>query len=300
MRSLDEVVVDVYSSPTYDVIGEQRFVGGPGYYIARALKRIRRLRAVLRLFGCGDPPPEYRLGLFDHISLQGKGRNVFVHSSDGGRRLLTLVDGCYGLPLHVDGGDVAIVAATYWDIPVNVACRVAQSYRTVIIDLQGYTRPLQGGKGRDLSASLKLLLDCLPSPPRVVVRGSIDDIPVEQIVSTTRFRLDVLTANGVLVVVRGRDYVTVLNLRGRLDSYAVGAGDMYDLFLGLALYYGLDIVEAAAAAHAMTVAVLQGGSLDVFEALRNPAALVSGVQVYPIDDLVTVVLKAYGEAMLQR
>ncbi len=289
------VSIDVYSSPTYDIIEGKRKVGGPGYYIALAAQQVKDEGLRLRLIGCGSLPKEY-INLFNETMMEGDGANVFEHNI-GSRayRALNLTASCRGLPLQTLGGDIAIVSPTYWDIPLTALCKIVPSYRVVVVDVQGYIRPFL----REHHDPLPVLyhIDECTRAGNTIVRASLDDIPLTAMVNDKyTFLTDIITWNGKAIAVKHNGTVRILRIGRPLESYALGAGDVYDLFLALMSYYGLPVVDAALAAHILTVKFLKGESIEVRKVLREVEAGIHNLRAvnYHVNSFIQALVRELG------
>jgi hypothetical protein len=252
------VRVDIYSSPTIDLVGGLLKPGGPGFYAIRALSLLEDVEFEARLFGCGRLTKESKiyLELFDEVDLEPDTPIVFeinVHSD--GTRTLKVRSHCSRARFDAYAGDIAIVSPTYWDVSFSSICRLTGSYNVVVIDLQGFTR-LDDGRVR----ATTMFVEGLPCRKRdgSVIRASIEDVGLEGAAKLLTL-IDVLTFNGPLILANDDSNTYIIKpLRLLRDVATIGAGDAYDIFLGLALYKGYGIAEAALVAHAATVNALLG------------------------------------------
>ncbi len=253
----NNLVVDVYSSPTLDLVKGSLRVGGPGYYIAMALKTAN-VEAELRLIGCGGKGQVFNTyrRLFKHLTLLDGPVIVFEIDETGERRKLGLRAHCGKAQSYTLAGDIAVVSPVYWDISAHVPPKISTSYRTVVFDVQGYTR-----LGEDsVERSARLLPATVQEARRnVVVRGSVDDIVFPSELDHVSELIHVLTAGGRAIIVLEDSHLTLIKPQNLLnDVDTIGAGDAYDIYLALALYEGYTLTEAAIAAHNATEKYLRG------------------------------------------
>ncbi len=234
----------------------------------RALSLLDDVEVRARLFGCGrldvGEVGPYKL-LFDEIELEAGDPITFnIDLRSDGARTLKLMSSCQRTSTDARAGDIAIVAPTYWDISFAVACKIANSYRTVVVDVQGFSR-LNLGR----VASTTMLTRFAKCSSSHTLRASIDDVGITGLAEASRY-LDVITFNGLLIVVNDGDSTHIVEPVNVLrDVQPVGAGDMYDAFLALAMYAGYDLLDAAVLAHAATVRALRGERLKFFSLERE-------------------------------
>lgn len=269
----------VYSNITIDLVRGVQRPGGPGYYVAKA---IRCLNLPLNpiVFSC-LPKASNILPVTSDLAFtiegcsNGSEPTIFSIEVKGARRSLNLVKYC-GACDRLSSADIAIVSPVYWEIPSHVLARIPPNYKLTILDVQGYvrlgTRPVQ-----NTCMLLKSYLDLLlawKESGRTLVKASIEDLGSACAYEMLRRGLiDVITLGQKGLIARTSGGEVYYVEQKRISSNSIGAGDILSAVLAFSLYKGYGLLESSLIAVASSYHVLEEECMEfnkvVLDALQG-------------------------------
>ncbi|KSW12318.1 hypothetical protein CF15_06125 [Pyrodictium occultum] len=261
------LVIDVYSSPTLDVIEDRLCRGGPAYYAQLALHAIGAADARVRLALPTCIDAEWYLDAdWCPGSVHAEGyecATVFaVKEGHGGRRLRVLREPD---PLEPDPrGDAALVSPVLGELEPAEAARLLTHYRLAIVDVQGFGRVNGGGEVEAFSRGVLAFLE-QPAEPGgfAAVKLSLEDV-AGAAWAAEAVRLHRHAPYSALLVTAGpRGALAVLGDGSalavrprRVEAVSTGAGDMLSVLTLYGLWKGWDLEDAVAGAAAAVACIL--------------------------------------------
>ena len=246
-------VLDVFSSPTLDIINGRLCRGGPAYYARLALYAVGASDARVRLpyDTCMDVEWYLRIEWCmetDTLATIPECATVFMlEEKNTGRKLKPL--SLYKIGFEDPKGSAALISPVLAELDIDNAARLLSHYSLAILDVQGFSRLYYDEEVTTFSENVLALVEQVEKADNfVAIKASLEDIP-DFIALDRLFRyssnsnhITIMITDGprgALVLYRGYSFVT----RPRsVNMIPTGAGDMFSTLVlyGIWKGYGLE------------------------------------------------------------
>lgn len=261
-------VLDVFSSPTLDIINGRLCRGGPAYYARLALYAIGASDARVRLpyDTCIDVEwylrTEWCLEA-DTLAAIPECATVFMlEERDTGRRLKPL-------SLHKIGrehpkGTAALISPVLAELDIDNAVRLLSHYSLAVLDVQGFSRLYYGGEVTAFSENVLALVERVGVADNfIAIKASLEDIP-DFIALDRLLRYSSSSGHTAIMVTAGprgalilySDYSFVIRPRS-VDMVPTGAGDMFSTLVLYGVWRGYGLERSALGAATAVSCILE-------------------------------------------
>jgi sugar/nucleoside kinase (ribokinase family) len=269
MKKNKTFLLDVYSTPTIDIVGAKFTKGGPPFYASLALHAIgATYRIILNI----PDNVESSLALIEYLNPTSKKpikvdnhTLIFKIDVQNDERKIKLLGKEYKSIVVSQESSFALFSPLLWEYTTSDMLKVINSHGCTLIDIQGFSRlKLEDSEViNTFEAALSVLSSIvLSSSSCVIAKFSLEDFANNIEAATTATRI--LVRRGIRVVLTmgsaglvAADNGVCLGIEPLLKSgYSVGAGDILATLILYAIYSGMEFTEALLAATSATSCIL--------------------------------------------